>query len=130
MRDAQGQELSLKTLKKFKDWRIMGRLMVQGIVSATDNLPYVQFSQLDDNDEVEAQWQTTPAEAREMAQQVVEASMNAVYDAALVTWAKEMWPHDETMAFKLITLIRDYRADAWGLPDRPEDWRLNKDDDS
>jgi hypothetical protein len=101
----------------------MGRLEVQGIVAKADNLPYVQFRQLDDDGSFMVGWQSTPAEAREMAQQMIEASMNAVYDAALIAWAKEMWPEDELMGAKLVTLVRDYRADAWGLPDQPEDWR-------
>lgn len=101
----------------------MGRLEVQGIVSMKNGLPFVQFRQLDDNDDVEAQWQATPAEAREMAQRVVEASMNAVYDAALIAWAKTMWPGDSDIGPRLVSLVRDYRADIWGLPDRPEDWR-------
>ena len=47
----------------------MGRLEVQGIVSAATNEPVVQFRQLGDNGKVEAQWQASPAEARERAQQ-------------------------------------------------------------
>jgi hypothetical protein len=101
----------------------MGRLEVQGIVSMKNGLPLVQFRQLDDDDNLEARWQATPAEAREMAQHIVEASMNAVYDAALISWAKTMWPDDEEVGPRLVSLIRDYRADIWGLPDRPEDWR-------
>jgi len=100
-----------------------GRLEVQGIVSASTGLPFVQFRQVEDGQAV-AQWQASPAEAREMAQQVVEAAMNAVYDAAIVAWAKETWPEDgEAMAGRMLMLIRDHRADAWGLPDQPEDWR-------
>jgi hypothetical protein len=101
----------------------MGRLEVQGIVSAKTGEPFVQFRQLNDNDDVEAEWQASPAEAREMAQQVVEAAMNAVYDAAINAWAKETWPDDPLMGARMLQLIRDYRADTWGLPDRPEDWR-------
>jgi hypothetical protein len=103
----------------------MGRLNVQGIVSAENGLPFVQFRHVDDEDnptEVSG-WQSTPAEAREMAQQVVEASMNAVYDAALVSWAKVTWPDDPNMGWQLLDLIRRYRADTWGLPDQPKDWR-------
>lgn len=103
----------------------MGRLEVQGIVSAKDGLPYVQCRELDDDDAVIAQWQATPSEARDMAQQLVEASMNAVYDAALISWAKEVSPEGEgeEMGAQMVALIRQYRADIWGLPDRPEDWR-------
>jgi hypothetical protein len=101
----------------------MGRLEVQGIVSQRDGVPRVQFRQLDDDDKIEAMWQAEIIEAREMAQQITEAVMNAVYDAAIIAWAKEMWPEDETMGARMLTLIRDYRADHWGLPDRPEDWR-------
>lgn len=101
----------------------MGRLMVQGIVSAETHLPMVQFQQVGDDDEVQAGWQADPTQAREMAQQIVEAAMNAVYDAAIVAWAKEVWPDDPDMGWRMLKLIRDYRADAWGLPDQPDDWR-------
>ena len=102
----------------------MGRLEVQGIVSAKTGEPFVQFRQLDDDDKLEAQWQASPAEAREMAQQVVEAASNAVYDAALIAWAKDNDPDDgERLGAQLVDTIRRFRADAWGLPDRPEDWR-------
>lgn len=102
----------------------MGRLEVQGIVSATDRLPRIQFRQLNDKGEVEAEWQTEVIEAREMAQQVLEATMNAVYDAAVVAWAIEMSPENgEMMASQMLTLIRKYRSDHWGLPDQPDDWR-------
>jgi hypothetical protein len=101
----------------------MGRLEVQGIVSAKDGVPRVQFRQLDNNDRVEAEWQAEVIEAREMAQQIVEAAMNAVYDAAIIAWAKETWPEDELMGGRMLMLIRDYRADHWGLPDQPKDWR-------
>lgn len=103
----------------------MGRLEVQGIVSAQTGLPLVQFRQLGDDGKLEAGWQATPAEAREMAQQVQEAATNAVYDAALILWAKETWPDDPAMGARMLQLIRDHRADAWGLPDQPEDWRTN-----
>jgi hypothetical protein len=101
----------------------MGRLEVQGVVSAATGEPLVQFRQLADDDTVEAEWQAGVLEAREMAQQVVEAAMNATYDAAMVAWANETWPDDPDMGARLLMLIRDFRADAWGLPDRPEDWR-------
>jgi hypothetical protein len=102
----------------------MGRLEVQGIVSFKTGEPIIQFRQLDDNGVEQAMWQAPPVDAREMAQQIVEASMNAVYDAAIVSWAKTTWPDDwEDIAGKMLTLIRHYRADAWGLPDQPDDWR-------
>lgn len=101
----------------------MGRLEVQGIVSVKTGEPLVQFRQLDDDGKLEIGWQNGVADAREMAQQIVEAAMNAVYDAAIVAWANETWPDDETMSARLLTLIREYRADTWGLPDQPDDWR-------
>ncbi|HKE79028.1 MAG TPA: hypothetical protein VKB54_06955 [Solirubrobacteraceae bacterium] len=100
-----------------------GRLEVQGIVSAQSGEPLVQFRQLDGDGKVEAEWQAGVADARECAQQIVEAAMNATYDAALIAWAKETWPDDELMGARMLQLIRDYRADSWGLPDQPEDWR-------
>ena len=101
----------------------MGRLEVQGIVSVQDGMPRVQFRQLDDNDEIEAEWQTPVMEAREMAQQILEAAMNAVYDAAIISWAKDTGPGGETMGSQMLVLIRKHRADHWGLPDQPKDWR-------
>lgn len=102
----------------------MGRLEVQGIVSVKNGLPVVQFRQVGDDGKVEAEWQADVADAREMAQQIVEAAMNAVYDAALISWTKETWPDDwQKMAAVLLPTIRQFRADTWGLPDQPEDWR-------
>ena len=99
-----------------------GRLEVQGIVSAKTGEPLVQFRQLVDG-QPPVEWQASVADAREMAQQVVEAAMNATYDAAIVAWANETWPDDPEMGARMLMLIRDYRADAWGLPDQPKDWR-------
>jgi len=100
-----------------------GRLEVQGIVSVATGLPVVQFREVDAEGNPLAEWQADVVEAREMAQQVVEAAMNATYDAALNAWAKEVWPDDPTMGAKLLQLVRQYRADTWGLPDQPDDWR-------
>jgi hypothetical protein len=108
----------------FESEEIMGRLEVQGIVSVKTGEPLVQFRQLDDNGALLVGWQTGVLEAREMAQQVQEAATNAVYDAAMVAWAKEVFPDEwEETVGGLLPIIRKYRADAWGLPDQPEDWR-------
>jgi hypothetical protein len=101
----------------------MGRFEVQGIVSSKNGLPMVQCRQLDDEGSLEFMMQVTPAEARDMAQHLVEASMNAVYDAALIAWAKEVAPDDDDMGPRMVMIIRQFRADIWGLPDQPEDWR-------
>lgn len=101
----------------------MGRLEIQGIVSASDGLPYVQFRQLDDEGNLELGWQSTPMEARELSHQILEAAMNSIYDAAIISWAKETGPEGEYMGSKLLVLIREHRSDHWGLPDQPEDWR-------
>ena len=103
----------------------MGRLEVQGIVSVRTGEPIVQFRELGEDGETIAEWQTGVIEAREMAQQVVEAATNAVYDAAIIAWAKETWPDDDMMGARMLTLIRRFRADAWGLPDQPDDWRTS-----
>jgi hypothetical protein len=105
--------------------RPQGRLEVQGIVSVQTGEPLVQFRQIVD-DEVAAEWQTGVNEARGMAQQIVEAAMNATYDGAIVAWAKQTWPDEgEQMAARMLLLIRDFRADTWGLPEPPKDWRGN-----
>jgi hypothetical protein len=102
----------------------MGRLEVQGIVSSQTGEPLVQFRQLDDDGKFISGWQADIIDAREMAQEVIEAVTNAVYDAALIAWTKEMWPDAwEDMAAQLLPAIRSYRADRWGLPDNPDDWR-------
>jgi hypothetical protein len=102
---------------------IMGRFEVQGIVSMKTGQPLVQMRQVDDNGVEESRFQVSPIEAREIAQNILEATFNSVYDAALIAWAKEAFPEDEMMGAAMVDLIRKYRADKWGLPDRPEDWR-------
>jgi hypothetical protein len=99
-----------------------GRLEVQGIVSNKTGEPLVQFRQVENGTAV-AEWQAPVVDAREMAQQIVEAAMNATYDAAIVAWARDTWPEDsEQMIYGMLTIIRQYRADTWGLPDQPDDW--------
>lgn len=100
----------------------MGRFEVQGIVSAQTREPLIQFRQMDDDDQEQYGFQLTPMEARELAQNILEASFNAVYDAALTAWAYEMDPDNQEMGFQMVTLIRRFRADKWGLPDLPKDW--------
>ena len=100
----------------------MGRLEVQGIVSNKTGEPFVQVRQLDDDDNEQYGFQVGPMEAREMAQMFVEAAANSVYDAALIAWAKEAFPNDEMVGAHMVSLIREFRADKWGLPDRPKDW--------
>ena len=98
------------------------RIEVQGIVAAETGEPLVQFRLGTENGIMG--WQATVADAREHAQQVVEAAMNAVYDASIVEFCKEQWPEQsDSMAAGLLTMIRRHRADAWGLPDQPDDWR-------
>lgn len=102
----------------------MGRIEVQGIVSSVDNMPWVQFRQLDEDGDLEARFQITPEEARELAINIIGASMNAIYDAAIVSWAKEMDAGNyREISSKMLIVIRQHRADMWGLPDQPEDWR-------
>ena len=101
----------------------MGRLEVQGIVSASNGLPFVQFRMIEDDGKLIAGWQNSPDEARQIAQQLIEAASNSVYDAALIAWAKETWPGDDMMGPRMVDMIRRFRADTWGLPDQPEDWR-------
>jgi hypothetical protein len=102
----------------------MASIEVQGIVSSENGMPLVQFRQLDDEGRINAHFQLTPQESRDLAINIIGASVNAVYDAALVTWAKEMDPEGyEEIAAKMLMVIRQHRADNWGLPDPPADWR-------
>ena len=105
----------------------MGRFEVQGIVSSESNLPMVQLRQLDDDDNEIAGFQVDIMEAREIAQTIQEAATNAVCDAALITWAISRG--NLGMGVMLVDTVRKHRADKFGFPDRPEDWR-NKNDDS
>jgi hypothetical protein len=98
------------------------RLEVQGIVTLA-GVPIVQCRMLGENGEIISKWQCSPMEAREHAQLMVEAAMNAIYDAAIMLWAKETWPNDKMMGPRMLALVRDHRADHWGLPDTPDDWR-------
>lgn len=106
----------------------MGRFEVQGVVSAETNLPMVQLRQVDDEGNELIGFQVDPTEAREIALSVLEAALNAVYDAALITWSIERG--NLGMGVMLVDTVRKHRADRWGLPDHPEDWRRVEDDDS
>lgn len=99
----------------------MARIETQGIVSARTGEPYVQFRSIADDDTLLAEWQLTPQEARDFALVVLEASLNAVHDAAIVSWAKES-DMPQGAWVMLLDGIRRHRADRWGLPDQPEDW--------
>lgn len=100
----------------------MGQLAVQGIVSIKTGEPLVQIRQLDaDNNEIYG-FQVGPAEAREIAQNIIEAATNAVYDAALIAWSKETFPEHKEFGPRIVSSIRDFRADKWGLSDQPKDW--------
>lgn len=101
----------------------MGIFEVQGIVSTETGLPLVQLRQLNEDGSVEAGFQVAPDEAREIAQNILEAAANAVYDAAIIAWANESFPDKEDAGPYMVSMIRKYRADRWGLPDQPEDWR-------
>lgn len=102
----------------------MGRFEVQGIVSSQTGEPLVQLRQLDDDDNLEFGFQIPPGDAREIAQNIQEAAANAVYEAALIGWAKDRDPEQgEAMGAHMIDAVRRFRADRWGLPDQPKDWR-------
>jgi hypothetical protein len=108
----------------------MSELEGQGIVSFVNGSPLVQVRQVDDEGNVVYGFQVHPDAAREMAQNFIEAAANAVYEAALFAWLKETFPEDgETMAARMISGIRDYRADRWGLPTRPENWCTDQNQD-
>jgi hypothetical protein len=108
----------------------MGVFEVQGIVSAASGMPLVQFRQLDDEDEIVVGFQLEILEARDLAQNIQEAATNAIYEAALFNWAKERDPvNGEEMAAMMVDAVRRYRTDKWGLPSRPEDWRVGQNDD-
>ena len=100
---------------------------VQGIVSRENDLPLVQFRLTDASGEVTALWQVHPDDAREFAQNIVESATNATYESALIMWAKSVNNDDPSMGVHLVSMIRKFRADKWGLPDTPENWRPDPD---
>jgi hypothetical protein len=52
-----------------------------------------------------------------------EAATNAIYEAALLSWAKERDPASgEAMAAMMIGAVRKHRMDKWGCLSKPEDW--------
>jgi hypothetical protein len=99
---------------------------VQGIVSKETNLPLVQFRVMDDKNVVTT-WQTHPDDARDFAQNIVESAANATYESALIMWSMSMNDDNPAIGVHLISMIRRFRADKWGLPDTPDDWRPNTD---
>lgn len=102
----------------------MGRFEVQGVISSSTGEPLVQLRQLDDEDNEIIGFQVSPMDAREIAQNIVEAAANAIYEAALIAWVKDRDPDNgEVVGITLISAVREFRADKWGFPDRPEDWR-------
>jgi hypothetical protein len=102
----------------------VGRFEVQGIVSADGGKPFVQVRSLDEEGVEEFKMQLEPADARDIAQNLQEAATNAIYEAAIFAWAKERDPKDgEIVGIGIISGIRDFRADRWGISDKPEDWR-------
>lgn len=104
----------------------MGRFEVQGIVSTESNMPLVQLRQIDDDGTEIYGFQVSPQDARELAMSILEAGLNATYDASLITWAIERG--NLGMGVMLVDTVRKHRADRWGLPDSPEDWRNKKDE--
>lgn len=99
----------------------MASVEIQGVVSAETTEPLVQFRFLDDEGEVVYGMQIPPMEARDLAGKMFEAASNAVYDAALITFAKGRG--NIGMGIFLVDMVRKHRADHWGLPSTPEDWR-------
>jgi hypothetical protein len=109
----------------------MGVFEVQGIVAFESGMPMVQFRQLDEEGELALGFQIPPLEARELAQNINEAATNAIYEAALLSWAKERDPASgEAMAAMMIGAVRQHRMDKWGLPSKPEDWNNSGDPDA
>jgi hypothetical protein len=107
----------------------MGKFEVQGIVSSENDLPWVQFF-ISNDEGGEAKFQVSPQEARDMAQNIQEAAANAIYEAALVAWAKDRDPErGQAMAAHLIGSVREFRADKWGMPSMPEDWNTKETDE-
>lgn len=101
----------------------MGKFEVQGIVALKDGLPYVQFFVSGDEEDTKVMFQVSPQDARDMANNIHEAATNAIYEAALLGWAMDKDPENgQAMAVHLISGVRQFRADKWGLPSSPEDW--------
>jgi hypothetical protein len=77
---------------------------VQGIVSSTSNMPYVQMRA------GEAAWQMTPAQARQHAFLVMDAAVESERDAATIAFLEEM-NFGEESASQYLLLMREHRKD-------------------
>ena len=97
---------------------------VQGIVGGgpDEPTPLVQIRFVRD-DKTVAHGQFSPDQAREHAALVHEAAANAVYESALLQWLTEEMGIDFERAGQALAAMRIWRADKWGQPTIPEDWR-------
>jgi hypothetical protein len=97
---------------------------VQGIIGGNpvEPTPLVQIRFVRD-DETIAMGQFSPDEARGHAQLVAEAATNAVYEAGMFQWLVEEMKVPHVQAASAIDAMRIWRADKWGQPTLPEDWR-------
>lgn len=86
-------------------------LEVSGIVSSTTGRPVVQLSWGAEVGQLEAE------AARAHAMLILEAAQNAVTDAAIFEWGREVLDLDPEQAAQLIDGLRLHRADRWGQPD-------------
>jgi hypothetical protein len=97
---------------------------VQGIIGGNPVEPeaLVQIRFMRDGETI-AMGQFSPDEARTHAQLVVEAASNATYEAAMFQWLVEEMGIPHARAAQAIEAMRIWRADKWGQPTIPEDWR-------
>lgn len=97
---------------------------VQGIIGGNpvEPEPLVQIRFVREGETV-AMGQFSPDDARQHAQLVAEAATNAVYEAGMYQWLVEDLGIDHARAGQAIGAMRVWRADKWGQPAIPEDWR-------
>lgn len=97
---------------------------VQGLVGGNpvEPKPLVQVRFVRDGQTV-AMGEFDPDDARRHAQLVAEAATNAVYESALYEWLVEELKVDHERAGHALNAMRVWRADKWGQPAIPEDWR-------
>jgi hypothetical protein len=99
---------------------------VQGIIGGgvdEEPKPIIQVRFVRDGETV-AMGQWDPDDAYEWGKLLQGAIANAVYETALFRWFTEEMEIEPEKVAGAIEGVRLYRADLWGQPTIPEDWRM------
>lgn len=99
----------------------MDTVEIVGIVSRETGEPYVMFDVLNATGESVTKFKLHPDEARELAQNILEAATNAVYESTIILWSQSVNNENPDIGIHLVSMIREYRQDRWGRSAQVED---------